>query len=605
MQFTRRRSRRKKVVGWFLFLALLVICVFVLPPAFESAAGFYKGWKRDRALRQAWEFYRANDFAKANTALQVALRTDRLNVGVWSTIADMTEAAGAREAIQQRQQVVLLAPSDVDARVALAMTAMRFGDLFTARDALAAVSENFRSSLNYRRAVALYAMLEGNGSTAEQVLASLMKTDSTEGIRLKYLSVRLSHPDPVVSTSARQELAGLVENPAAAASALRTLVADSILRKDNEAARAWAERLSKLPDATYSDKLALATLQLLVDKKPVDELLPALEQDAGTDPAKFSELMRWLLMQRRNDKAAALIDAAPRDLKDSVLLKPVRVDLAMIRGDWPAVGELLRQGALGPVPVETIRLVMEAKAANDLQSESARFATWGKAIDFTRTNIFGLQVMYRLGVAWKWGKEVEATLQAIAHGFPGQTWAHEALVRVYTVEKNGPALQKIFSLWSEQSEGVTRLKHDAILMDLLVFGPKAPASSKKTAEDLYKNEPSNPFYATTCALAYVFDNRTQDALAIVAKLSASEKTKPARAPYLAYIYAKGFKGDWVREQLALVRPPLLLNEEVALADQARVMLEQIDAEARKLNRLIKGTSSGADAQPASADTVNR
>jgi Flp pilus assembly protein TadD len=275
MQFTRRRSRKKKFTRWFLFLALLVVCIFAAPPAYRAVSSSYKDWKRERALAQAKQFFAAKDYAKANTALQVALRTDRTSIEVWKTIADITEASGAREAIQQRQQVVLLLPSDADAHVALAMTAMRFGDMFTARDALATVPMNFRGAVNYRRAVALFAMLEGNGSTAEQVLASLMKSNPSDSVRLDYLSVRLSHPDRVIATSARQELAGMVETPALAPAVLRMLMTDAVIRKDFAAATSWAERLLKLPEVSYEDRLAMGTLKLLVEKNRWRKFCPS------------------------------------------------------------------------------------------------------------------------------------------------------------------------------------------------------------------------------------------------------------------------------------------------------------------------------------------
>jgi hypothetical protein len=586
MQFRRRRSRKKKILRWGLAGALLAVCLLSMPSVYEVVRSGYRDWKRDRALRQAKEFYAAQDYAKANTALQVALHADRRNIVVWKTIADMTEAAGAREAILQRQQVVLLAPTDHQAKVALAMTAMRFGDLLTARDALASVPENFRDATHYRRAVALFAMLEGNGSTAEQVIASLMRTDSSDNLRFSYLSVRLSHPDPVVASSSRMELAGMIETPAMAAAALRALMNDAIMRSDFTAAHAWVDRLVKLPEAGYNDKLALGTLQLLIDKKPLEEVLPPLVAEAGQEPGKMAELARWLLVQRQGARAQELIDGLSPEARESVLLKPVRVDLAIVRQDWAAVGELLRQGALGPISSDTVRLVMEARAVGELQGEEARFVQWGRAIDFSRTNIFGLRILYRLGVTWKWGREVEATLLAIARGFPGQTWAHEALVRVYTVEKNAAGLRQIFGIWSQQAVGVPRIKHDAALMELLVLGPTAPAHVLRTAEEFHKNDPTNNHYATTRALACVYDNRIQEAVRVVEAMPDPAKKDPARAPYLAFIYAKARKGDLCREQLALVRPSALLKEEQALADQARAMLDKIDAEMREINQLV-------------------
>lgn len=91
-----------------------------------------------------------------------------------------------------------------------------------------------------------------------------------------------------------------------------------------------------------------------------------------------------------------------------------------------------------------------------------------------------------------------------------------------------------------------------------------------------------------------------EALAVVAKLSGADRANPARAPYLAFIYAKGRKADLVREQLALVRPEPLLHEELSLAEQAKVRLAEIDAESREINQLINGVRPAAPTKASSS-----
>ncbi len=588
IQFTRRHKKRKRFGRLLIILGALVALGLAAPVAFKAGKDRYQAHKRERALAQAAEFFKAKDMARAATALQVAIRADPTNPHVWKIVADMTEAIGAREAIQQRQRVVLLSPGDYDEQITLALTALRFGDIFTARDALAAVPHDFRKTVDYRRAVALFAMVEGNGATAEQVLASLMKSSPDERLRLSYATVRLSHPDPAVATSARQELAGMMENPALASAALRELLGDAIVRKDFTAARAWADRLVKLPEADYNDHLALGTLLLLLDKKPLDEVLPSLRERAGDNPGRLADLVRWLLVQRNPAKARELVDALPAEQKDAFLMKAVRVDLAIAQRDWAGMGELIHQGALGPVPDAALRLAMETRSVGDAKGAEARLQHWKSAIEATRTNIFGLRVLYQLGVVWKWGPEVESTLLVIAQGFASQTWAHEALVRVYTVEHNGPGLQWIFSIWQQQATNVDRLKHDSALMDLLVLSAATSPRARLAAETLYLNEPSNPNYATTCALSYAMFGRTKEALAIAARLKPGERHEPARAHYLAFIYAKGGEEMLAREQLALVYEPALLKEEAALVAQARSEVDRIATQEREIKLLTRG-----------------
>ena len=584
MQFKRRRRHKRRWI-YILIIAVVAVVAFFGPTALDASRGGYAKWKCDRALRKAHEAFEAKDMASVAVALQVAIRADRKNPEVWKTIADIAEAMGAREAIQQRMQVAALLPGDVNAQLALVVTALRFGDIYTARDALKAVPPDMRDSMSYRRAVALYAMVEGNGGTAEDVLSSVIKSDSSDGTRLAYATVRMSNPNPSIAASARQELAGMAENPATAAPALRELVGDAIVRKDHDAARTWAERLVKLPKAQYSDHLALGSLLLLNEHRPLEELLGPLLEKAKDKPLDMADLMRWLIAQRQAPRARAIVDGLPAEMKDTFVMKSVRLDLAAALSDWAAVGELLRQGAMGPVPDGALRVAMESRSVGEINGEKARLEHWKIAIEQAHTNIFGMRMLYRLAIMWRWQPEVEATLMSIAENFPGQTWAHEALVKGYTAKQDGPGLLKIFTLWHQQEGGVNRLTHDWALMEMLVNPVDTWNQPKVAAEQLYMNESGNPNYATTCALGYAQSGRTADALAIVDKLEAAQRQDPARAPYLAFIYAKGGRAKDAREILALPRSTLALKEEIQLVDVAKKKIEQVEQQEAEIRRL--------------------
>ena len=596
MQFKRRRRHRRL---WWVLLAVVAVglIAFAGPDALRDGRKAYAKWKCERALTNAHTAFKAKDLTAVALALQVAIRADRGNPEVWKTIADITEALGAREAIQQRQQVAMLMPGNIDAQLALAITALRFGDTYTARDALKAVPVDMRDTMSYRRVVAFYSMIEGNGGTAEDVLASVMKNDSGDGVRIAYASVRMSNPDPAIAASARQELAGMVENPALAAAALRQLVGDAILRKDQEAARTWTERLVKLPNAQYGDHLTMAALVLFKEKPPLEEVLGPLMEKAKGNPVKLADLVRWLMGQQQVARARSLVDGLSNEIKDTYIMKAVRLDLAIAQSDWSGVGELLRQGALGPVPDGALRLAMESRNVGEIDGNNARLGHWQQAIDQSKTNIFGLRMLYKLALTWQWTPEIEATLQAIAENFPGQTWAHETLVKGYTLVQNGPGLLKIFALWHRQQGGVNRLTNDWALMDMLVSPVDTWNPAKVAAEQLYLNESGNPNYATTCALGYTQAGRNAEALRVVDKLKPEERRDSMRAPYLAFIYAQGGRAKEAREQLALPHPARALKEEVKLAELAKKRCEQIEQQEAEIRRLTGApdpqASSGA------------
>jgi hypothetical protein len=323
-----------------------------------------------------------------------------------------------------------------------------------------------------------------------------------------------------------------------------------------------------------------------------------LLEKAKGNPMNLADLVRWLVGQHQLERARALVDGLSDDMKDTYIIKAARLDLAIAQSDWSAVGELLRQGTLGPVPDVALRLAMESRNVGEINGEKARLVHWQQAINQTRKNIFGLRMLHKLSLTWQWAPEVEATLLAIAENFPGQTWAHESLVQGYNLAQNGPGLQKIFALWHQQQGGVNRLTNDWALLDMLVSPVDTWNTPKVAAEQLYLNESSNPNYATTCALGYTQIGRNADALAIVDKLKPEERRDSARAPYLAYIYAEGGRAKEAREQLALPHPARALKEEVQLAQLAKKKIVQIEEQEEEVRRLT-GAAAPTPAKGAS------
>jgi len=591
---SRHKRHRRSYKKWFLILVLgATVCLFA-PDAYRSARQSYLDWKRDRALDQARKAFVVNDYPKAAIAMQVALRADRLSPKVWRTIADMSEAAGAREAILQRQQVVQLTHGAFEDQLALALTALRFGDLFIAQDALGAIPPDRREDSNYMRVAALYSMMAGEGGVAEALLSKLIKLDQGDAVRITLATVRMSSPDPAVSTGARQELAGMAQNPKMALRALRELMGDAILRSDWPAARAWAERLAKLPDAAFSDRLGLATLLLLREKKPLDELLPDLKVRAAKSPGDAVMLVRWLHDQKQSALALAWLDSLPVEMRDNALVKTARLEMAFAQKDWAGAGELLHENAAGPIPDDVLRLAMEARAVADVGgADAVRFSKWQQVLAAAHGNLGAYRILYRLTAAWKWEPEAEALLQTVAREFPGQTWAHEALVRVYQDQRDAPNLLKILAVWQQQQPDVRRLQNDWALMDMIVSPTPSWGRSKQVAEDLYKSEPSNAYYATACALAYAQAERAKDAVVIVEKLKPAERQFPLRAPYLAFVYAEAGMAKEAREQIKRTKFGKFYKEELKLVELAQKKADELERQDAEIRRL-----TGASTAPA-------
>jgi hypothetical protein len=592
-----RRRRGSKRLRWGLLVLLALVIAFAAPAGWREASSLYREWKRDRALGQAKKFFETKEYNKALLAMQVAIRTDWENPQVWREVADMSESIGAREAIIQRQHVAMLSRGAIEDQLSLAMTALRFEDLQTASDAMKAVPAAQRDTVPYKRVATLFALREGATGVADELITSLLRTDKSDDLRFTQARLRLSNPNQTIAVAARLELAGMTQNPKLAVVALRELYADAILRGDHDAAASWGDRLVKSPEVTFTDELAVASLKIGRDPSSADALIAELKPRADRSARDAVAYATWIRGLGRAALVAPWLDALPLAIRNAPEVRVARLDFALMTKDWATAGEMLHQGAAGPLPPEMVRLAMETRAVADLVSPDERLQRWQKALDAARGDVNAFRTLYRITVVSNWEPEAEATLLAVATAFPGQTWAHEALARVYQGQKNGAGLRSILGIWQQQWPNVARLRNDWAVTDMLVDVTPSWNRAKQAAEELNTADPLNPFYATTCALAYVQAGRIPAALALVEKLKPFERRFAPRAPYLALVYAEAGRLNEARAQLDLVQPDTLLKEETRLVDLVRVKVATLEKQRAELRRL-----TGADAAPATPAT---
>ena len=72
---------------------------------------------------------------------------------------------------------------------------------------------------------------------------------------------------------------------------------------------------------------------------------------------------------------------------------------------------------------------------------------------------------------------------------------------------------------------------------LLIAPTKNWDAAKSAAKDRYLADPSNPANVTTYALALAQAGKAKEARGLLETLPPAERDRPARAPYLAFVYA--------------------------------------------------------------------
>lgn len=497
----------------------------------------YRLWKQERALDQARAFMKQDDARNAKIALDVALLAAPGNPTAWRIAAEFLEQNGAAQAVRLRRQIVELSPNTLDDRIAMIMTAIRFGDRIAAREALAGMTLEQAQQPAALRAALAFALLTSNSPVADALYDRLRNIyPDDQELHYNHAALRCLIPDPVLADVARAEVVKFAADPTFRIRALRWLLVDALRRDDKPMAKQWSRQLADDPAAEINDLLHRANVALLIEEKKIDELLPALQERAAGRASDVATLVRWLASQKRVDAALAWLATLPAEVTVKPEVADVGAELALGQQNWRLLGSLLEQGAWGKVPPETVQLAMSARVMADRERTDLRKRVWEEAIASAAGNPLSLRLLARLSGAWKWEAEMELTLWAVARAYPDQNWAHLALFYGYRAKKNAAGMREVALKLRQQDPSLVRYQHDWALLSLLIDPSKQWNNDKEVLKSLYESAKTNPHFITGYGLALAQVGKAAEALKVIEPLSDLDKALPTRAPYLAYIY---------------------------------------------------------------------
>jgi len=536
----------------------------------------YLRWKQERALKQAKEFIANHDAPNAQVALEVALRAVPGNPETLRVAADMLEQVGAPQAMRLRRAVVQIVPDSAEDAAKLVVSCIAFRDFNAAKDALSTTPPKVAIQPPMLRAALTFAIVTDNAPVADYIFNTLREQfPKDEGLRHAQALLRLRHPREERRLDARRELEELSKhNPDLTLQINREFAGDALQRRDYAEVKVRQKLILADPAATFTDRLQKANVDLLIDHQPFEPLFAELSPLAAKNEADAGQFAQWLLVQNRATDADRWLSGLPEPLRRSPVLKAAQADAVAQLGDWDRLAALLQDGAWGPVSKETIRLALAAQTVNNPSRPSLRRETWDMTIDSAGGSLAALRILQRLASIWKWDDESERTLWAIARTFPDQTWAHQALFNLYKERKDTNSMRDVIAILRAAEGDVPRYQHDWALLTLLAEPTVSWNPAKDTMRSLYEANPDNATYGTGYAFALAQAGKGPEALAIVEKMTDSEREYPPRAPYLAFVYGVAKKADELEKTEAFGQGQNFLPEESYLFTRAREELNR-------------------------------
>ena len=566
----RRRSRRRVL---FTFVLLIVLGVGAIA-AYRAVKPRYRHWKSEKALAEARAYLASRDLAKAELALRVAVDSGA-GSEAFDVYADLLETANFPGAVEARRTALKARPGNLAAELTLATTAMRFRDLDTASEALQGCSAADKATPEFRRVAALFAISARQPALADYLLTGLEKENPTDaGTRLLHAAVLLHHPDATKAAAARKELLVLSEVPAQSLAALRVLIDDALVKRDVQGAVDLGRRLQASQGATVNDLLVAADAQVLANPnhRPDPGLAGRIEKEARLSPAGAELYVQWLLVQRRTDDATAWINSLPDNISNSQVAHSLRAAVAIVRSDWAGLRAELAAGAWGPVQATTLQFAFTAGSLNRQGHAVLARTTWASAVAEAQNSGPSLDALVRLARVWRWNDGLRDALYATVRTRPAEAGNYPALVTLLRVGKESTALQEVFGLWRTAVPDLQVAQYNWALLTLLVAPSALPCDAGRKMHELHALDPANPSYATGYALSLLELGKNKEACDVVDALSEADRNVPARAPYLAVIYAINHRYDEARAALKRAPAPrYLLPEESTLLTQAAAL----------------------------------
>ena len=527
----------------------------------------YRQMKEHRAMTLAREFLQKGDFTNALLSVRRALQANAGNVEACAMMADFAEQGRSPYAVVWRRRVAELAPTLTN-RLVLAACALRFEapPFPLAEKTLKEVGAAGRSNAAYHVVSSEMAIKLNRLAEAALHLQEAAQLEPENELHQMNLAVlRLQSKDAPAAVEARSRLASLRDSPKLGDLALRSLVADSLNRKELEAAERFSNELLARTNAVFSDRTMHLTI--MREKKSADfpAALAAVQGLAATNGLTAAELCAW--MTRADMPTEAL--AWGRSLAAAVQSQqPVPVAVAecfVAQQDWKGLEAHLQGQSWGDQ--EFLRLALLARALERQDDKTGTRLNWQKAARIVSDNAVMMSVLVQMADGWGWKSEAEELLWSIVTRFPGERWAIEALDRFYYANGNTRGLHKVCATLLNRQPADPVLKNNLAMYCFLL--KIDVAAGHEYAREVYRKDPKNPGFASTYAFSLHLQGKNATALKTMEALKPEELEKPSTAAYYGIMLAAAGETEKAQRYLALAEKATLLPEEKALIEKAR------------------------------------
>jgi hypothetical protein len=462
-----------------------------LPVLVLGAVAWHKGvpawrvWKQQRQLVRAGEFAAQKDNRQALVALQKATEGASGDPRIWREAVQLLTQIGSPEVVGAMQRLVRLEPSDLGLRVALIKAALQFGEAATAASSLDVLEKSGRDDPAFHRLAMAVAVVLGKSDEFERHLVVLVQAEPDNlSARFHLAALRLWSLDEDKSAEARFELVKLTRDPSmrlrAALERLKFAVAT------REPARLDEEVAALLGEFKPGAGVGLKDGGRRGEPPGWSQLVMVLQEDAAETAGLVALTARWMGGQNLHADALAWLDTLPAEMRMASEVAAAEAVLTAGMDNMSRLEDLLKAGALGAVPTESIFLALAARVQTLRTGETRARATWEDAVAASRESLSGLRVLAELGSIWKDNEGTDAALWELVSRYPGEYWAYEALRVSFSAKNDMDKLWGLYQIWAPRLRDDKKLQQNWIKLGALLN--RSDSAQWKRAEEMLREE---------------------------------------------------------------------------------------------------------------------
>ena len=560
----------RRVRGWLLrwqTAALLVVLLTAASLAYVYGMPRFRLYREQKYAQQAQQFLTKGDVRRAMLRAQQVLSMNFSNAIATRVFADLAEGFGAPQALYWRQRAQLLMPSATN-QIALASTAL-WAEEFpfpTATKTLNEVELRYQQTALYHRVAGALALKLAKLQEAEQHYTEALKLDPDSPVnRMSLAVVRLQSKDPKIITDSRTTLELLRTDRKLGLLATRSLVAESVDRREFERAETLSRQVLTNAHCSFSDRILHLAILNARHSTNFQAFLAETEEQAKEHFFHGGELAAWLNTFGHAQQALDWLKRLPPQFTQQGLLPVALADSYVALGKWKELEAYLQSGRW--VGLDHVRFAMMTLAAVKLSVDTPYSVAWQSALRFASDSPGALNMLAKLTASWGWKERTEDVLWRAAQRYPEQSWPLTALNNFYASQRDTAGMRRVAQTAFQGNPKDNLAKNNYAMMSLLLGADVDKAH--QFAAELHAADPRNPVFASTYSFSLFKRGRTPEALAILRELGLDQLDNPAVAAYYGIMLSASGDSQAARHYLDKASQAFLMPEELALVEQAR------------------------------------